>query len=87
MVLTKDLHLPSDAELTVEEVPVGTPYLMAGAPHMGKYCEAQNNEFMLCRSENKDPRKCLDDGKVVTACAMDFLRKVRNNIPPKNNIP
>ena len=76
MVLTKDIQLPSDAELTVEEVPVGTPYLKAGAQHMGKYCEPQNNEFMLCRSENQDPRKCLQDGKEVTACALDFLRKV-----------
>ena len=56
MVLTKDVWLPSDAELTVEEVPLGTPSLRAGAMHLGKYCEIKNNEFMLCRSETQDPR-------------------------------
>ena len=56
MVLTKDIWLPSDAELTVEEVPLGTPSLRAGAMHLGKVCEVQNNEFMLCRSETQDPR-------------------------------
>ena len=24
--------------------------------HLGKYCEVQNNEFMLCRNETQDPR-------------------------------
>ena len=56
MVLTKDIWLPSEAELTVEEVPLGTPSLRAGAMHLGKVCEVQNNEFMLCRSETQDPR-------------------------------
>ena len=56
MVLTKDIWLPTDQELTVEEVPLGTPSLRAGAMHLGKYCEVQNNEFMLCRGETRDPR-------------------------------
>ena len=59
MVLTKDVWLPSEAELSVEEVPLGTPSLRAGAMHLGKICEAQNNEFMLCRNDIQDPRKCL----------------------------
>ena len=33
------------------QVPLGAPYLKAGAMHLGKACEAQNNEFMLCRSD------------------------------------
>ena len=33
----------------VFQVPLGTPYLRAGAMHLGKYCETKNNEFMLCR--------------------------------------
>ena len=56
MVLTKDIWLPTDAELTVEEIPLGTPSLRAGAMHLGKYCEAKNNDFMLCRNETQDPR-------------------------------
>ena len=38
------------------QVPLGTPSLRAGAMHLGKYCEVQNNEFMLCRTETRDPR-------------------------------
>ncbi len=45
--------------------------------HLGKACEAQNNEFMLCRLEEDDPRKCISDGKAVTSCAIDFFQKVK----------
>lgn len=76
MPITEDMKLPSDAELTVEEVPVGYPYLKAGSFHLGKYCEAQNNEFMLCRHETRDPAKCLADGREVTNCTNKFFRQV-----------
>ena len=55
-MLTKDIWLPTEEELTVQEVPLGTPSLRAGAMHLGKACEVQNNEFMLCRGETQDPR-------------------------------
>lgn len=61
MVVTNKMWLPTEEELTVEEVPLGTPYLKAGAQHLGKYCEAVNNEFMLCRTETGDPRACLKE--------------------------
>ena len=78
MPFTKDHVFPSEAELTVEEVPLGTPYLKAGGTHLGKYCEPQNNEFMLCRLETNDPSKCLEDGKAVTNCTNKFFREVSN---------
>jgi hypothetical protein len=34
-------------------------------------------EFMLCRRELKDPRKCISEGKAVTSCALDFFRNVK----------
>lgn len=34
-------------------------------------------EFMLCRKELNDPRKCIDEGKAVTSCALEFFRKVK----------
>jgi len=34
---------------------------------------------MLCKSEEKDPRKCLNEGKVVTRCAMNFFRELKKN--------
>lgn len=33
---------------------------------------------MLCRMEEKDPRKCIAEGKAVTACTMEFFRKVKS---------
>lgn len=32
---------------------------------------------MLCRKEEKDPRKCLKEGKAVTACAISFFKQVK----------
>lgn len=43
MVLTKDVSLPSEEDLTVQEVEVSTPGLRAAAFHMGKACENANN--------------------------------------------
>merc|ERR1711902_63335 len=31
----------------------------------------------LCRHEEKDPRKCVTEGKDVTSCAMNFFRQVK----------
>lgn len=36
-------------------------------------------EFMLCREEEGDPRRCLNEGKNVTACALDVLKKMKKN--------
>lgn len=32
---------------------------------------------MLCSSEERDPRKCLKEGKEVTACGLRFLQRVK----------
>lgn len=79
MVLTKDTHLPTYEELQVEEVPLGSPYLKAGAFHLGKSCETVNNEFILCRQENRDPRACIQEGKDVTRCSNNFFRQIKQN--------
>lgn len=36
-------------------------------------------EFMLCRNELNDARKCLDEGKAVTNCSLEFFRKVKKS--------
>lgn len=77
MVLTADLQLPTEEELTVPEVNLGSPALRAGAFHLGKYCEQANNEFILCRTEWGDPRKCLEEGKAVTSCSLEFFKNVK----------
>lgn len=42
-MLTKETELPTYEELTVQEVELSTPFLRAGAFHVGKQCEAENN--------------------------------------------
>ena len=34
---------------------------------------------MLCYSEEKDPRKCLNEGKEVTRCGIEFFQKVKTH--------
>lgn len=34
---------------------------------------------MLCKDETQDARKCIEEGKAVTACALDFFRKIKKN--------
>ncbi len=77
MVVTMKTPLPTEEELSVQDVSIGSAYLKAGAHHLGKYCEPQNNEFMLCRQETDDIRKCVKDGKQVTSCSLEFFSKVR----------
>jgi len=78
-MLTKDKDLPSYEELEVQEIELSTPFLRAGSFHLGKECEAENNEFMLCKTEERDPRKCIREGKLVTACAMKFFQAVKRS--------
>ncbi|VDO20531.1 unnamed protein product [Haemonchus placei] len=78
MVLTKDLNLPTDEELTVpQEITLSTPWFKAVAPYMAKHCEEIINEFMLRRKELQDPRATLKEGSAVTACGVDFLRSLK----------
>ena len=79
MVVTNNHELPTIEELTVEEVPISTPGLRAAAHHLGKYCLDVNDEFMICKQETKDPRKCINEGKAVTSCALQFFRKLKVN--------
>ncbi|GJQ76613.1 Ndufa8 [Trypoxylus dichotomus] len=79
MGITDDTYLPSEEELTVPEVNVSGPVLKAAAHHLGNACLNENNEFMLCRNELGDPRKCLQEGKAVTNCALNFFRQVKHN--------
>ncbi|XP_058799514.1 NADH dehydrogenase [ubiquinone] 1 alpha subcomplex subunit 8 [Phymastichus coffea] len=77
MVLTEDIKLPENHELDVQEINLTFPVLQAAAFHLGKFCEDKNNEFMLCKTEEDDPRQCLTEGKQVTACALEFFKKIK----------
>jgi len=83
MVFTKDDKLPSIEELTVQEVELGSTYLRAGGCHLGKYCEPENNEFVLCKTETDNPVACLEEGKLVTSCALKFFQSVKKFCAPE----
>lgn len=61
MVVTADVYLPPEEELTVQEVNLSGPALRAGAFHYGKYCEFENNVRVLCsyRRRNIYATYCL----------------------------
>lgn len=56
------------------QVNVSSAVLKAAAHHYGSQCDKANKEFMLCRWEEKDPRKCLKEGRKVNECALNFFR-------------
>jgi len=76
-MFTKEDKLPTLEELEVPEVTMGSTWLRAGACHLGKYCEPENNEFVLCKLETNNPVKCLNEGKAVTACSLKFFQSVK----------
>ena len=43
MVVTNNIQLPTEEELTVPEINLSTAALRAGAFHLGKSCETENN--------------------------------------------
>lgn len=59
MVLTKEVSLPSDQDLTTQEIEISTSGLRAASFHMGKVCENVNNvsieimSFLLRKTEMK----------------------------------
>ncbi|EPY77881.1 NADH dehydrogenase [ubiquinone] 1 alpha subcomplex subunit 8 [Camelus dromedarius] len=71
------VELPTLEDLKVQEVKVSSSVLKAAAHHYGAQCDKPNKEFMLCRWEEKDPRRCLEEGKLVNKCALDFFRQIK----------
>lgn len=76
--VTEDFYIPSDEELTVPEITVSSPLLRAVSLHMGLKCDDACKEYMLCKSEDPDPRNCLKEGKEVTKCGLNFLYDIRD---------
>ncbi|XP_072840612.2 NADH dehydrogenase [ubiquinone] 1 alpha subcomplex subunit 8 [Pogona vitticeps] len=71
------IEIPSLDELQAPELNVSSAVLKAAAHHYGSQCDKANKEFMLCRWEEKDPRKCLNEGREVNKCALDFFRQIK----------
>lgn len=64
-------------QLEVDELKVTSAVLVGAAHHYGSFCSKENDDFMDCRIDTKDPRKCLEEGKKVTRCATEFFKKVK----------
>jgi len=76
---TDEVVMPSMEELEVKEINVSSPILRASGVYLGKYCDEQCKEYMLCKKEEKDPRFCLNEGKTVTACGYQFFQKMKSS--------
>ncbi|KAF8165755.1 hypothetical protein B0H34DRAFT_251623 [Crassisporium funariophilum] len=63
----------------VDEVGATSAPLKSAAFFIGAYCKDYNEDFMLCKSENRDPAHCLKEGRRVTRCATDLITKMREN--------
>ena len=67
---------PTDGKLDLN---LTSAPLMAGAAHFGRYCEPQCLDYMLCKRELHDPRRCLPYGQKVSECAQEFYGQVKKN--------
>lgn len=66
-------------QLDVEELQITSAVLVGAAHHYGEHCWKENDAFMICRVDTKDPRKCLEEGKKVTNCAKEFFKKIKGS--------
>ncbi|KAG5729890.1 NADH-ubiquinone oxidoreductase 20.8 kDa subunit [Termitomyces sp. T112] len=67
-------HIPK-----VDEVGVTSAPLKSAAFFIGAYCKEYNEDFMLCKAEDRNPEHCLKEGRRVTRCATDLINKMREN--------
>ncbi|WFD33005.1 ndufa8, NADH-ubiquinone oxidoreductase complex I 19kd subunit [Malassezia sp. CBS 17886] len=60
----------------VEEVGTSSAPLESISYFLGDYCRQYNEDFMLCKAQNRDPEHCLKEGRRVTRCAQDLIAKL-----------
>ncbi|SCZ92594.1 BZ3500_MvSof-1268-A1-R1_Chr5-2g08012 [Microbotryum saponariae] len=62
----------------VDELGVTSAPLKSASFFIGEHCQKYNEDFMLCKAENRNPEHCLKEGRKVTRCAQDLITKVRS---------
>ncbi|KAL9939179.1 hypothetical protein V8E36_001992 [Tilletia maclaganii] len=72
------LPLPKDIP-EVREVGSTSAPLKSASFFIGEACKPYNEDFMLCKNENPDPAHCLKEGRRVTRCAQDLIRKLSDS--------
>ncbi|CAL8074620.1 unnamed protein product [Calicophoron daubneyi] len=78
-MVSLEVPLPTYEELETPEIKLTAVPLLAAGVHLGKFCDDECKEFMLCHYETHDPRACLKEGKAVTGCAQKFFRHVKKH--------
>jgi NADH dehydrogenase (ubiquinone) 1 alpha subcomplex subunit 8 len=63
----------------VQEVGVSSAPLKSASFFVGEHCQKYNEDFMLCKNENRDPAHCLLEGRRVTRCAQDLFKKLNES--------
>jgi len=63
----------------VQELGTTSAPLKSAAFFVGAHCKDYNEDFMLCKAENREPEHCLKEGRRVTRCAQDLIAKMREN--------
>ncbi|KAI3626597.1 hypothetical protein CBS9595_001958 [Malassezia furfur] len=63
----------------VEEVGTTSAPLKSIAFFLGQFCKDYNDDFMLCKSEDRNPEHCLKEGRRVTRCAQDLIKRMNEN--------
>ncbi|KAI0982828.1 hypothetical protein GJ496_000931 [Pomphorhynchus laevis] len=77
-MVDNETWLPTYEELECPTLNVTSSVLRAGAHIVATRCDDAFKEFMLCRSEEQDARKCIAEGKDVTKCAIDAFKSIRD---------
>jgi len=63
----------------VQEIGTTSGPLKSAAFFIGAYCKPFNEDFMLCKAENRRPEHCLKEGRKVTRCTAEIIEKLREN--------
>ncbi|KAF8915186.1 hypothetical protein CPB85DRAFT_1218009 [Mucidula mucida] len=69
----------SSPSTRIQELGATSGPLKSAAFFIGAYCKEYNEDFMLCKSESRDPEHCLKEGRKVTRCAIDLITKMQEN--------
>ena len=82
MATHRDAKFPGKPSLDPAPMPSSQPHIeglgVTSAPlksasfFIGEHCKDVNEDFMLCKAENRDPAHCLKEGRRVTRCARDL---------------
>uniref|UniRef100_A0A8W4F6P1 Uncharacterized protein n=1 Tax=Sus scrofa TaxID=9823 RepID=A0A8W4F6P1_PIG len=73
------VELPTLEDLKVREGKVSSSMLKAAPHHFGAQCVKPNKEFTLCQCEEKHPRRCLEGDKLLSHCALNFSRQMKQH--------